>query len=107
MANTQAVTDNTFEKDVLQSGTPVLVDFWAEWCGPCRAIAPILDDIAAEHGDKLKIVKLNTDEESAIAIKYGVTSIPMLNVYVNGEVVKTIIGAKPKPALLKELEGFI
>ena len=101
------VTAADFDQVVLKSSTPVLVDFWAEWCGPCRAIAPILDDIADEYGDKLKIVKLNTDEESAIAIKYGVTSIPMLNVYVNGEVVKTIIGAKPKPALLKELEGFI
>ena len=101
------VTTASFQADVLSSSKPVLVDFWAEWCGPCRAVAPILDEISAEHGDTLKIVKLNTDEESALAIKYGVTSIPMLNVYVNGEVVKTIIGAKPKPALLKELEGFI
>ena len=101
------VTTADFDQLVLQSSKPVLVDFWAEWCGPCRAIAPILDDISAEYGDKLTIAKLNTDEESAIAIKYGVTSIPMLNVYVNGEVVKTIIGAKPKPALLKELEGII
>ena len=104
---TSKVTTASFDADVLKSSTPVLVDFWAEWCGPCRAVGPILEEISDEHGAKLKIVKLNTDEESAIAIKYGVTSIPMLNVYVNGEVVKTIIGAKPKPALLKELEGFI
>ena len=100
------VKSSEFEGLITKGGT-VFVDFWAEWCGPCRAIAPILDDIAAEHGDKLKIVKLNTDEESAIAIKYGITSIPTMNVYVNGEVVKTIVGAKPKPALLKELESFL
>ena len=104
---TSKVTAANFDEVVLKSSTPVLVDFWAEWCQPCRAIGPILEDISNEYGDKLTIVKLNTDEESAIAIKYGVTSIPMLNVYVNGEVVKTIIGAKPKLALLKELEAFI
>ena len=107
MSAATPVTTANFEEVVLKSSTPVLVDFWAEWCGPCRAVGPILDQIADEHGDKIKIVKLNTDEESAIAIKYGITSIPTLNVFVNGQVVKTIIGAKPKPALLKELEGFI
>jgi len=101
------VTAADFDQVVLKSSTPVLVDFWAEWCGPCRAVGPILEDISDEYGSKIKIVKLNTDEESAIAIKYGITSIPTMNVYVNGEVVKTIVGAKPKPALLKELESFL
>ena len=106
MATTK-VTTATFEAEVLKNSGPVLVDFWAEWCGPCRAVGPILEEISNEYGTKLKIVKLNTDEESAIAIKYGITSIPTMNVFVNGEVVKTIVGAKPKPALLKDLASYI
>jgi thioredoxin 1 len=106
MATTH-VTEANFTAEVLQSTTPVLVDFWAEWCGPCRAVAPILEEISSEYGDKIKIVKLNTDENSAISIKYGITSIPALFVFVGGQVVKTIIGAKPKPMLLKDLEPFI
>ncbi|NBU93333.1 MAG: thioredoxin [Actinobacteria bacterium] len=101
------VTTADFDSVVLKSTTPVLVDFWAEWCGPCRAVGPILEEISNEHGEKIKIVKLNTDEEQAIAMKYGISSIPTMNVFVNGEVVKTIVGAKPKPALLKDLESFI
>lgn len=102
-----AVTTATFDAEVLESNLPVLVDFWAEWCGPCRAVAPILEEISKEHGSKLKIVKLNIDENSELAIKYGITSIPALNIFVNGEVVKSIVGAKPKPMLLKDLEAFI
>jgi len=82
MATTK-VTTADFEAVVLKSTTPVLVDFWAEWCGPCRAVGPILEEISNEHGDKLKIVKLNTDEEGAIAMKYGISSIPTMNVFVN------------------------
>ena len=104
---TSKVTTATFDAEVLKSSTPVLVDFWAEWCGPCRVVGPILEEISDEYGSKLKIVKLNTDEESAIAIKYGISSIPTMNVFVNGEIVKTIVGAKPKPAMLKELESFL
>ena len=100
-------TDATFADDVLMSDKPVLVDFWATWCGPCRKVAPILEEIAAQHGDKIEIVKLDTDENQDTAARYGVTSIPTLNVYVKGEVVKTIVGAHPKPKLLRELEEFI
>ena len=107
MGATTPVTTANFDAEVLKSTTPVLVNFWAEWCGPCRAVGPILEEIANEQSGKIKIVKLNTDEESAIAIKYGITSIPTMNLFVNGEIVKTIVGARPKPAIMKELEGFI
>jgi thioredoxin 1 len=100
MSAAPAVTDASFAADVLASDKPVLVDFWAEWCGPCRAVGPILDQILAEHGDKLSIVKLNVDENPQTAMAYQITSIPAMKVFQNGEVVKTVIGAKPKPCLL-------
>jgi thioredoxin 1 len=101
------VTTATFQADVLSSDKPVLVDFWAEWCGPCRMVSPILDEIAGEHADKITIVKVNVDEEPALAQQYGITSIPAMQVFQGGEVVKSIIGAKPKPALLADLSAFI
>jgi thioredoxin 1 len=107
MSAARSVTDASFENDVLNSEKTILVDFWAEWCGPCHAVAPILDQIAAEHGDKIEILKLNVDENPQTAAKYQITSIPAMKVYQGGEVVKTVIGAKPKPALEAELAAYI
>ena len=104
---TVTATDADFDEVVLRSDKPVLVDFWAAWCGPCRQIAPALEAIAEENQEKLKIVKLNIDENPGIAAKYGIMSIPTMNVYQGGEVAKTIVGAKPKAALEKELAEFI
>ena len=107
MADLKAVTDDNFELEVMNSDKPVLVDFWAPWCGPRRAVAPILEEIARDHGDKVEIVKLNTDENPAVTGKLGITSIPTMHLYKDGEIVKTIVGAMPKPKLLRELEPFL
>ena len=105
--NTKTVTDASFAADVLQADGPVLVDFWAEWCGPCKQVAPVLEEIAGEYAGKLTIAKVNIDENPEIARRYQIMSIPTMSVFSSGEVVKSIVGAKPKAALLRDLEAYL
>jgi thioredoxin 1 len=105
--NTVEVTDASFNDAVLHSDKPVLVDFWATWCGPCRMVAPVLEEIAAEHKDKITVAKLDVDANPTIARDYQVLSIPTLMVFKGGEKVKEIVGAKPKAALLNDLSDFL
>jgi thioredoxin 1 len=104
---TKQTTDADFQTDVLQQDKPVLVDFWAPWCGPCKMVAPVLEEISEEYAEKLSVVKLNTDENPATTQRYGVTGIPTMNLYINGEVVKTLVGALPEQKLLRELEPYL
>ncbi|WP_342359492.1 thioredoxin TrxA [Terrarubrum flagellatum] len=103
----QKTSDATFESDVLKSSTPVVVDFWAEWCGPCRMIAPSLDEISKELDGKIKVVKLNVDENPATAAKFGIRSIPTLMLFKNGELAGQKVGAAPKGDLSKWISGAI
>ncbi|TDQ55529.1 thioredoxin [Actinorugispora endophytica] len=107
MSSLQSVTDDTFDEVVLKSDLPVLVDFWADWCGPCKMLAPVLEQLAAEQEGKLTIVKLNADENQEIARRYDVMGLPTLNLYKNGEVVKQLVGAKPKRLIEKEIAEYL
>jgi thioredoxin 1 len=107
MELTRQVTDSNFESEVLQAPGPVLVDFWAEWCGPCRMLGPSLDALAAEKGSMIKVVKVNVDESPEAPSRYGVRSIPALMIFKNGEVVAQTVGALPKSELFKWVEGSI
>lgn len=105
--NTVQITDAQFAEEVLNSDVPVLVDFWAPWCGPCKMIAPVLEDVAAEYADKLKVVKLNVDENQETAPKYNVRGIPTLLIVKGGEVVATKVGAVSKTQLIEFINGAI
>ena len=107
MAEAINVGEQTFDKVVLQSTVPVLVDFWAAWCGPCRMVAPVLDEIANEHDGNIIIAKVNVDQEPELAARYRITSIPAMKVFKNGEEVRELIGAMPKQMIEKELEGIL
>jgi thioredoxin 1 len=107
MGNAVAVSGQNFETEVLQATEPVLVDFWAVWCGPCRAVAPAVEEIATEYKGKLKVVKVDVDENQDISIRYGVQSIPTLMIFKNGQMVERLVGAYPKPMILAKLQPHL
>jgi thioredoxin 1 len=107
MAEVQEVTDQSFEAEVLNSGTPAIIDFWAEWCAPCRAIAPIVKDLADQYGDKVKVAKLNIDENPSVPGKYGIRSIPTVLAFKDGAVVGQITGARPKSAFEEMIQTLL
>jgi thioredoxin 1 len=107
MGNVREVTDSTFAQEVLQSTSPVLVDFWADWCGPCKAIAPIVEDLAREYEGRLKVMKLDADENPRTASAYRVQSIPTLMVFKDGEPAERIVGAVPKPVIVDKLQSVV
>lgn len=107
MSATAPVTDASFKEDVLENDTPVLVDFWAPWCGPCRMVAPVVDEIAEQYEGKIKVVKLNTDENPNIASQYGIRSIPTLMIFKGGQRVDMVVGAVPKTTLANTLEKYL